>query len=331
MSAWASHRGRAPLLRPRALPERPVIAVVAPASSAQQQRLDAGAAALAQRGWQLRFMPHAQGKSSPYFSAATENRLADLHAAFADPAIDAILCTRGGYGSNYLLPQIDLGLIASNPKPLLGYSDMTALQSWLLDEVGLPAFHAPMLAADFYLPDGVDEASLAAVLSGETYQYGAAEGLRLLQPGHAQGTLHGGCLTLLAASLGTPYAAETEGKLLFLEDVGTKPYQVDRMLRQLALAGKLRGVTGIVFGEMAGCVSDGAPVGLLEQAILHALSGFAGPIAIGLRSGHVSRANVTLPLGVEARLLVSEAATTLTLLEPAVQPRTAPPVADVRS
>ena len=243
-----------PALKPWALPARPVFAIVAPASSAQLARLDAGAAALAARGWQLRFMPHAQGREGPYFSGTIKQRLADFHAAFADAEIDAILCTRGGYGSNYLLPSIDLDLIRANPKPLLGYSDMTAVQNWLLDQAGLPAFHAPMLAADFYRPAGVDEASLRAVLSGSTHTYGAAEGLRVLRPGadvgKVEGVLHGGCLTLVAASLGTPYAAQTEGKLLFLEDVGAKPYQIDRLLRQLVLAGKLLDLHGIIFGEI---------------------------------------------------------------------------------
>jgi muramoyltetrapeptide carboxypeptidase len=314
------HLQRQSLLKLRALPQRPVVAVVAPASSAQPQRIKEGAAALEQRGWQLRFMPHARGRYAPFFSATPAERAADLHAAFADPAIDAIICTRGGYGTNYLLPLLDLDLIAAHPKPLLGYSDMTAIQTWLLDRVGLASFHAPMLAADFYLPDGVDEFSLADVLSGSTHVYGEAEGLRTLRPGHAAGRMHGGCLTLLTASLGTPYAAATEGCLLFIEDVGVKPYQFDRMLRQMWLAGKFEGVTGVVFGEMHGCVSPGAQDRLIEGAILHALDGFAGPIAIGLRSGHVSRANVTLPLGMQASLVASDSPgqTQLQLLEPAV-------------
>ena len=304
-------------MKPFALPERPVVAVVAPASSAQQERLDAGAAALAQRGWQLRWGAHAQSRSAPYFSATEEERLADLHAAFADPEVDAILCTRGGYGVNYLLPHLDFELIRANPKPLLGYSDLTMLQTYLLDRIGLPAFHAPMLAADFNLPDGVDEPSLRVVLGGQTHRYGAPEGLRVLRPGTAEGTLYGGCLTLLTASLGTPYAPRTEGKLLFLEDVGVKPYQLDRMLRHLLLAGKLEGVTGIIFGEMLDCRSPGAPNDLLERAIEHALGDFLGPVAIGLRSGHVSSANVTLPFGVRARLQAGVTEVTLDLLEPA--------------
>ena len=310
-----------PILRPPAPGKRPVVGIVAPASSAQQDRLDAGAANLAVRGWELRWMPHARGKATPYFSAGVQDRLEDLHAAFADPEIDLIVCTRGGYGSNYLLPGLDFERIARHPKPFFGYSDVTALQTAILDRTGLVSFHAPLLAGDFCRDDGVDEGSLRAILAGETYAYGANDGLRVLHPGVAEATLYGGCLSLLTASLGTPWAPETEGTLLFVEDVGARPYQVDRMLRQLLLAGKLEGVVGIVFGEMLDCVSPGAPHGLLEQAILHVLRDFAGPIVTGLRSGHVSRANLTLPLGLPARLVADADAPTLTLLEPAVSMR----------
>ena len=323
-----------PILKPLAFPPKPVAAVIAPASSAQQVRIDAGAAALNARGWQLLFGAHALGREAPYFSGSTAGRLADLHAAFSDPEVDVILCTRGGYGSNYLLPGLDLDLIRANPKPLLGYSDLTAVQTWLLDQTGLVAFHAPLLAGDFYLPDGVDDASLHAVLSGRLHQYGVMEGLRMLRPGIAEGILYGGCLTLLTASLGTPFAPltdSTEDKLLFLEDIGTRPYQVDRMLRQLVLAGKLQGVSGILFGEMVECVSPGAPASLLEQAILNVLADFPGPIAIGLRSGHVSRANVTLPLGIRAQLTASADSCQLKLLEPAVRARVEAGSTNVRS
>jgi muramoyltetrapeptide carboxypeptidase len=175
----------------------------------------------------------------------------------------------------------------------------------MLDQAGVPVLHGPMVAADFSRGDGVDLLSFAAALGGEAYRLGSESGLRALQPGNARGVLYGGCLSLLTASLGTPFAAQTEGKLLFLEDLGEKPYQIDRMLRHLKLAGKLEGVTGIVFGEMLDCHSPGAPTDLLERVILTVLEWFPGPIAYGLRSGHVSRSNVTLPFGVEAELVVS--------------------------
>jgi muramoyltetrapeptide carboxypeptidase len=161
-----------------------------------------------------------------------------------------------------------------------------------------------MVAADFSRHDGFDLLSFAAALGGDPYRLGAETGLRALRPGSASGVLYGGCLSLLVASLGTPYAAQTEGKLLFLEDLGEKPYQIDRMLRQLRLAGKLDDVTGIIFGEMLDCASPGGSAELTERVIEAVLDWFPGPIAYGLRSGHVSRSNVTLPFGVEARLTV---------------------------
>ena len=228
-----------------------------------------------------------------------------------------VAAVRGGYGSNYLLDGLDLKVIERNPKPFFAYSDMTGLQLHLLDELGLPVFHGPMIAADFYLEDGVHSESFRAAIEGRTYAVGASEGLRTLRAGTARGTLYGGCLSILVAMIGTRWEPATEGKLLFLEDVGAKPYQVDRMLWHLRAAGKLDGVKGIVFGEMLDCASPGGPDDLLENAILSALAGLDVPIAFGLRSGHVSRQNVTLTFGVEAELRAGDQAQ-LDLLEPAV-------------
>ena len=179
----------------------------------------------------------------------------------------------------------------------------------------------PWLPRISIFEDGVHLASFHAALAGEPYSVGAAEGTARLEARRkhsaARGTLYGGCLSILVSLLGTPWEPRTEGKLLFLEDTGVKPYQIDRMLWQLRQAGKLEGVRGIVFGEMLDCVSPGAPPDLLERGDPRALEDFDGPIAIGLRSGHVSRQNVTLTFGVEAELTIDESAR-LNLLEPAV-------------
>jgi muramoyltetrapeptide carboxypeptidase len=129
--------------------------------------------------------------------------------------------------------------------------------------------------------------------------------------------LYGGCLSILVSLLGTPWEPQTEGKLLFIEDTGAKPYQIDRMLWQLRHTDKLDGVHGLIFGEMLDCASPGAPPELLDEVILHVFQDFDGPIAIGLRSGHVSRQNVTLTFGVEAELHTAENPE-LRLLESAV-------------
>ena len=310
------------LLKP--LPVRPdaAIGIVAPASPAKPDRIDRGLAALRSLGYAPKFAPNALLCEPLYFAGTPQQRLADLHAAFADPNTAAVMALRGDYGSNYLLEGLDPEVFAAHPKPFFAYSDLTGIQLRLLDELGLPVFHGPMLAADFYLPNGVHLESFRAALAGEAYSVGAAEGLRPLKSASAQatarGTLYGGCLSILVSLLGTPWEPSTEGTLLFLEDTGVKPYQIDRMLWQLRKARKLEGVCGIVFGEMLDCVSPGAPESLLEEAILHALDGLDVPIAIGLRSGHVSRENVTLTFGVEAELAVGDSAQ-LQILEPAVK------------
>jgi muramoyltetrapeptide carboxypeptidase len=305
-------------VKPRAVRPGARVAVIAPASSAQQQRIDLGVAALQAHGFEVVLSEHARGKEPPYFAGTAADRLADLHWAFADSSIDAIFTTRGGYGSNYLLEDLDLDLIRANPKPFVSYSDLTALQTWVLDKTELPAFHGPLVAGDWSRDDGVHQVSFDAALGGGIIEAGTAEGLRVLQSGRAEGVVYGGCLSILTASLGTPFSPQTEGKLLFLEDVSAKPYQIDRMLRQMVLAGKFDGVTGFVFGEMLDCVSPGAGPELLEQVILRVLDWFDGPIAIGLRSGHVSRSNVTLPLGIRAEIIL-EGEPVLRYLEPAVR------------
>ncbi len=294
------------------------VSVISPASFAIPERVDRGVERLRKLGYVPRLGAHTRARGPLFFAGIPEERVADLHAAFADPETSFVAAIRGGYGSNYLLEAVDLALIVNHPKPFFAYSDMTGLQLWLLDQLGLPAFHGPMVAADFYLEDGVHLESLKAALAGRPYSIGGAEGMRTLKPGSARGTLYGGCLSILAALIGTPWEPATENKLLFIEDVGAKPYQVDRMLWQLRQAGKLEGVRGIIFGEMLDCTSPGAPDNLLEDAILSALNGIDVPIAFGLRSGHVSRQNVTLIFGIEAELRAGSEAE-LSLLEPAVQ------------
>lgn len=303
--------------KPPAVAPHAAISIVAPASFANPERIARGIAALKALGFAPQPAANALLRGPLYFAATPAQRLADLYAAFSDSTTNAVMALRGGYGANYLLEGVDLAVIAAHPKPFFAYSDLTGLQLHILDKLGIPAFHGPMLAADFYLEDGVHLESFHAALAGKSYTVGATEGLRVLKTAASNtvvGTLYGGCLSILISLLGTPWEPATENKLLFLEDTGAKPYQIDRMLWQLRAAGKLAGACGIVFGEM---LDHGAAPDLLDRAILNALDGLDIPIAIGLRSGHVSRQNVTLTFGVEARLTLC-GEPTLTLLEPAV-------------
>jgi muramoyltetrapeptide carboxypeptidase len=296
-----------PLIKSRPLLPGATLAVVSPASTPKPELVERGMAHLRQLGYNPVLSPHALDRGPLYYAGKLEDRLNDLHAAFADPGIDGIVCTRGGWGSAELLPHLDAALIRSNSKPFIGYSDHTSLHWWLHNEAKLTTFYGPMVAADFSREDGADLPSWRHSLQGDAaWSLGEADGLRILRTGTAEGITAGGCLSIFAEALGTPYAPRIEdSSILFLEDIGTKPYQWDRMLLHLRYAGLLEKVTGIVFGDMRQCVSQ-EEKDYLERAVLHALRDFEGPIAIGLRCGHVSTYNITLPLGVAARLYLSD-------------------------
>jgi muramoyltetrapeptide carboxypeptidase len=289
-------------IKPKAVRAGATFGIVSPASTPRRELVEAGILALHGLGYKTKLFGHALDRGPLYYAGTAAERVADLHAAFADDEVDAILCTRGGWGSAELLPLLDKELIHANPKAFLGYSDQTSLHIWLRNEVDLMTFQAPMLAADFAKPDGVHLTSWRAALQGTAeWELSASDGLRVLRPGEAEGELNGGCLAIYTESLGTPWAAQPRGGILMLEDVGVKPYQWDRMLVHLRHAGMLEHVTGIVFGSMEQC-GDASEQAAIEASILHALRDFEGPIGIGLRSGHVDRGNVTLPFGVKVRL-----------------------------
>jgi len=189
----------------------------------------------------------------------------------------------------------------------VGYSDLTTLLTRFADSANFVTFHGPMVAKDFSGADGVDLASWqsAAVSGAAEWEIGTDSGAKPLVAGEAEGILYGGCLSILVAALGTPYDIRTAGTILFVEDIAAKPYQIDRMVMQLKLAGKLKDVRGIIFGEMLDCQQGPTQDYSLEEVVLRVVGDLGIPVAFGLRSGHVSRANITLPIGVRAKLEVS--------------------------
>lgn len=303
----AANTARKPVLRaivrPGALQTGDSVRLVSPASWFNSQKAQVGIDALRELGYKPEFSQNALAQYGQYTAGNPAQRLEDIHAAFADSSVRAIICNRGGYGSAELLSGLDLNLVRSHPKILVGCSDITSLETWLHDATGLVVFHGPMAAGDFARENGIDLPSWHSALSqNQPWLLGPEAGLRVLKTGRAQGKFYGGCLSMLVASLGTPYEIQTEDTILFLEDIGVKPYQVERMLLQLRLAGKLDRVRAIVFGPMMDCVQPGADDGLLETVLLRALADFSGPVAIGLRSGHVPERNITLPIGVQSEL-----------------------------
>jgi muramoyltetrapeptide carboxypeptidase len=310
----------APRLKPPAVKSGDTVGIVAPASNVKRADLEAGCQGLRRAGYRPFYLDSIFDQEL-YFAGSVERRARELEAMFAREDVKAIVCARGGYGANYLLEALDLEKIKSHPKIFVGYSDLTTLLTYFSDVGGFVTFHGPMVAKDWAHDDGVDLASWHAALAVNTSWELApdtASGVTGLVDGAAEGILYGGCLSILVASLGTPYEIRTEGTILFLEDVAAKPYQIDRMLMQLKLAGKLATVRGIIFGEMRDCVQTANQGYKLEEVVLRIVGDLGIPVAYGLRSGHVTAGNITLPIGVKAGLTVRNGRVELKILEAAV-------------
>lgn len=308
--------------KPTALRPGETVGIVAPASNIKRELLEEGCERLRQMGYKPFYFDSIL-EQDWYFAGSVNRRARELEEMFVLPEVRAILCARGGYGTNYLLGELDPSKVAGHPKIFVGYSDVTTLLTCFADSAGFVTFHGPMVAKDFAHDDGVDVPSWEAALGGIAGWEvdGAPDSLvEGLVEGAAEGILYGGCLSLLVASLGTPHEIRTSGTILFLEDINARPYQIDRMLMQLKLAGKLEGVKGIVFGEMLDCMQDKDQGYTLQEVILRILGGLGIPIAYGLRSGHVTRKNITLPIGVRAALRVKDGGAQLKILEAATTP-----------
>lgn len=274
--------------------------------------IDACARAVERIGFRPRLAPNSRQRLG-FLAGADEARAADVMGLFADPEVRAIVCVRGGYGSARIAPLLDYEFIAQHPKILTGYSDVTALVCALRRRAGLVAFHGPMLAADFarrrtskftlrsFLRTLTQAKAPGSILEGYS-----GPPVKILRTGLASGPLVGGNLSVLCATLGTPYEPSFEGGILFLEDVGEAPYRIDRMLTQLAHAGRLQHVAGIAIGVNTDCVDTRANLGReyrqsVEDVILERLSPLQIPVVAGLPFGHI-RNHATLPVGVKATL-----------------------------
>ena len=305
--------------KPRSLRPGDTVGIVAPASNIKRELLEQGCARLSDLGYKPYYL-ESIFEQDLYFAGSAKRRARELEEMFTRPEVRAVVSARGGYGANYLLGELSPSKIATNPKIFVGYSDITTLLTCFADSAGFITFHGPMVAKDFAHEDGVDLASWEAALTGiAEWEAGAdpdsqADGL---VDGSGEGILYGGCLSLLVASLGTAHEIRTAGTVLFIEDVNARPYQIDRMLMQLKLAGKFNGVRGIVFGEMLDCQQTKDQGYTLQDVILRIVGGLGIPVAYGLRSGHVTRKNITLPIGVRAALNVASGKAQLKILEAA--------------
>lgn len=263
------------------------------------------------------------GKRSGYLGGSVDERVADLHEAFLDPEVKAVLCTRGGYGSGMLLDRIDFNLIRSHPKIFIGYSDITALHLGIHAKSKIVTFHGPMALAGFsdytlehFKRALFDPRPLGALSNPpEARAFRPKHPTRTLHGGQATGPLIGGNLTLIASTMGTPWEIQTDGKLLFLEDVGEEPYSMDRMLTQLRLAGKFRNIKGLILGECLDCHPREFQPGFessfsLGEVYDNVLGDLKIPVFSGLTIGHTED-QLTLPLGVRATLDADAGALTI--------------------
>jgi len=306
-------------IRPPALHPGDAVGIVAPASNLKREHLEAGCGKLRSLGYKPFYFDSIL-EQDLYFAGSVERRARELEEMFVREDVRAIICARGGYGANYLLGVLDLLKIERHPKIFVGYSDITTLLTYFCDAAGFVTFHGPMAAKDFADVEGVDLDSWKAALGGHSdwaLNSSREPDVKALVEGAAEGILYGGCLSMLVASLGTPYEIQTAGTILFMEDVAAKPYQIDRMLMQLKLAGKLAHVRGMIFGEMLDCVQHKDQEYALEEVILRVVGDLRVPVAYGLRSGHVSSRNITLPIGVRASLTVARSSVSLRVLEAA--------------
>ncbi len=307
-------------VKPAALRPGDMVGIVAPASNVKQAELEAGCHALRRAGY-VPFYFDSILEKDLYFAGSAERRARELEQMFERDEVRAIVCARGGYGANYLLQELDLEKIKSHPKIFVGYSDITTLLTYFRDIAGLVTFHGPMAAKDWSHQGGVDlPAWQAAVSETAPWNITTAAGVSALVEGDAEGVLYGGCLSILVASLGTPYEIKTAGTILFLEDFAAKPYQIDRMLMQLKLGGHLDAVRGLVFGEMPDCIQTANQGYTLQEVVTRVVGNLGVPVAFGVKSGHVSSGDITLPFGVRAKLTVHGSQVALRILEPAVTP-----------
>jgi len=314
MPTLNSQPAKPPRLRPG-----DTIGIVAPASNIQRSDLEAGCAALARAGYRTFYFDSILERDL-YFAGSPARRARELEQMFERDDIRAILCARGGYGANYLLPHLDIAKIKAHPKIFIGYSDITALLTHFLDAAGFVVFHGPMAAKDWAHEDGVDLNSWQSALSSTApWDVPLNPEVVAVAQGEAEGILYGGCLSILVASLGTPYAIKSAGTILFLEDVAAKPFQIDRMLMQLKLGGYLDSVRGIVFGEMLDCFQNATQDYTLQEVVQRIVGDLGVPVAFGVKSGHVTSGNITLPFGVKAKLSVRGAQVALKIAESAVK------------
>jgi len=296
-----------PMQKPKRLKPGDRIALIAPASPVDEEKLRLAIESVRFLGLRPVLFPSATMRHG-YLSGPDEVRAADVNQAFSDPEINGIFCIRGGYGVTRILPRIDFEMISRNPKIFLGYSDITGLHVALNQLCSLITLHAPMPSRGFHTLDPVTLSSLAdslfsAVPTGIAPEI-EEESVETINPGTAVGPIVGGNLSLLVSTLGSPYEIDTNNKILFIEEVDERNYRIDRGLTALALAGKFSDCKGIILGTWADVGDPDLPPEknlTLCQIFNEVVKPFGKPTVNNFRAGHIYP-QITIPMGVKTKL-----------------------------
>jgi muramoyltetrapeptide carboxypeptidase len=286
------------LRKPRALPEGGTIGIAAPAGPVDPERLEAGERLLRDAGFRVVRRDDLLDRRV-YLAGDDARRADELNALWADPEVDAIICARGGYGCHRIVARLDPDLARRAGKPLVGYSDITTLLLWQRRLAGLVGFHGPMLERGDSLDADVFRALLDA-LTGSGSPRSEFRG-RTGLGGRGIGRLVGGSLALVAASLGTPWEVNTRGGILLVEEVGERPYRIDRCFSQLRAAGKLDRLVGVAVGALVECGDPRYPEADAREVVLEAVADLGVPVVTDLAFGHVED-NRIWPVGVRAEI-----------------------------
>ncbi|SHJ28031.1 S66 peptidase family protein [Pseudozobellia thermophila] len=325
-SQAVNNRTDRPVIRPKRLKKGDTIGLIAPGYAIRRDILEEAIGTLHSLGFKTYHTERIIGNHG-YFSNTDEERAKDLNEMFANSEIDGILCARGGYGCTRIMTKIDYGNISKNPKPLIGFSDVTALLNGIYKETGLVTFHGPV-GSTINDPYSIEQLQNVVMRPKKKYaipnvELGAEKKSDpiyeryTITPGTAQGKLVGGSLTLINALIGTPHEIDFTDAIVCIEDVEEAPYRIDRMLTQLIEGKTFTKAAGIVFGVCAGCNESSNPLSFsLKEVVLDRIRPLGIPAVHGMSFGHIEN-NFTFPIGIEAKL---DARTiSLELLEKAVR------------
>ncbi len=290
------------MINPPPLKPGDTLGVFAPAGPVDGQELTQGIQRLESLGFKVK-LGKSVYQSLRYLAGTDQERVQDFLELYQDPEIRGLVAARGGYGTLRMIPFLEPQLFIQNPKVVVGSSDLTFLLLFLLKQCELVSFHGPMVGPNFGRKPSktTDEFFLRNLFAEYTKTPCTYPVAKVLKKGVVEGVLTGGCLSLLCQSISTPFEVETEGSVLFLEDIDESPYRIDRMLTYLKAVGKFEGVKGIIFGTMEKCHPLPGEAYKLQEVLLDCLDDFPGPILYGFPSGHGEH-NVTLPLGVRVGL-----------------------------